>query len=182
MLPNESIINMFTRMKTIINNVDALGRTYINVDTVIKILRSLPKTWEANVMAIREAKDLTKLSLEELIESLMTHEITMEKQELKEKAKEEFDKDNLDKFDSKFYVGIFLGYSSSSKAYRVYNNRTLCFEESIHRVFKETQNDKIFDIVDNINESVQHLSLNDKKHMEVNNKEMNKDQPSPNKQ
>ncbi|KAJ6914350.1 hypothetical protein NC651_016578 [Populus alba x Populus x berolinensis] len=32
-------------------------------------------------MAIREANNLTKLPLEELIGSLMTHKITMEKQE-----------------------------------------------------------------------------------------------------
>ena len=30
-------------------------------------------------------------------------------------------KDNLGKFDSKSDAGIFLGYSNSSKAYRVYN-------------------------------------------------------------
>ena len=30
-------------------------------------------------------------------------------------------KDNLGKFDPKSDVGIFLGYSNSSKAYRVYN-------------------------------------------------------------
>jgi ABC-type uncharacterized transport system permease subunit len=49
-----------------------------------KILRSLLKTWEAKVMKIREAKNLTKLSLEKLIGLLMTHEIIMEKQELEE--------------------------------------------------------------------------------------------------
>jgi hypothetical protein len=46
--------------------------------------------------------------------------------------------DNLDKFYSKFDVGIFLGYSSSSKAYRVYNKKTFCLEESMHVVFEET--------------------------------------------
>ena len=34
-------------------------------------------------------------------------------------------KDNLGKFDSKVDEGIFLGYSTSSKAYRVFNKRTL---------------------------------------------------------
>jgi hypothetical protein len=77
MLPNESIPSMFTIMTTITNSLDALGRIYTNADIVSKILRSLSKTWEAKVMAIREANDLTKLSLEELIGSLMTHEITM---------------------------------------------------------------------------------------------------------
>jgi hypothetical protein len=39
------------------------------------------KTWKANVTTIEEAKNLTKLSLEELISSLMTHEIAMKEQE-----------------------------------------------------------------------------------------------------
>jgi hypothetical protein len=60
----------------------------------------------------------------------------------------------LDKFDLKFNVGIFLGYSSSSKAYRVYNNRTLYLKESMHVTFEKTQNNKIIEILDEINESV----------------------------
>ncbi|KAL5559477.1 hypothetical protein UlMin_035688 [Ulmus minor] len=46
--------------------------------------------------------------------------------------------DDLGKFDSKSDVGIFLGYSSSSKSYRVYNRRTLVVEESMHIVFDES--------------------------------------------
>ncbi|RDX94250.1 putative mitochondrial protein, partial [Mucuna pruriens] len=47
-------------------------------------------------------------------------------------------KDNLGKFDPKSDTGIFNGYSTSSKAYRVYNSRvynsrTLKVEESIHK-------------------------------------------------
>ena len=44
-------------------------------------------------------------------------------------------KDNLDKFNPKFDVGIFLKYSNSSKSHRVYNKRTLVVEESIHVTF-----------------------------------------------
>ena len=58
--------------------LNALGRTYAKFDIVRKLLRSLSRTWEAKVTAIQEAKDLSKLPLEELIGSLMTHEITMQ--------------------------------------------------------------------------------------------------------
>ena len=34
------------------------------------------------------------------------------------------DRENLGKFDAKSDKGIFLGYSTSSRAYRVYNKRT----------------------------------------------------------
>ena len=47
-------------------------------------------------------------------------------------------KDNLGKFDSKADEEIFLAYSTSSKAYRVFNKRTLVVEESMHVVFNET--------------------------------------------
>jgi hypothetical protein len=47
------------------------------------------------------------------------------------------DKDNLGKFHAKSDGGIFLGYSMNSKAYRVYNKRSLTIEESMHVVFDE---------------------------------------------
>ena len=42
------------------------------------------------------------------------------------------DRENLGKFDAKSDEGIFLGYSTSSRAYRVYNKRTKTVMESIN--------------------------------------------------
>ncbi|KAL3510114.1 hypothetical protein ACH5RR_029515 [Cinchona calisaya] len=47
-------------------------------------------------------------------------------------------KENLGKFDKKSDEGIFLGYSSDKKAYRVYNRRTLLIEEVVHVTFDES--------------------------------------------
>jgi len=47
-------------------------------------------------------------------------------------------KDALGKFDPRSDEAIFLGYSSHSKAYKVFNKRTLCIEESVHVLFDET--------------------------------------------
>ncbi|XP_042972981.1 uncharacterized protein LOC122304782, partial [Carya illinoinensis] len=47
------------------------------------------------------------------------------------------DRDNLGKFDAKSDEGIFLGYSTNSKAYRVFNKKTLTVQESMHVVFDE---------------------------------------------
>ncbi|CAJ2637485.1 unnamed protein product [Trifolium pratense] len=52
------------------------------------------------------------------------------------------DKDNLGKFDEKSDEGIFLGYSLTSKAYRIYNKRTLTIEESMHVSFDESNTSK----------------------------------------
>jgi len=65
--------------------VDTLNRTYFNIDIVSKTFMSSLKSQEAKVTTIREVKDLTEHPLKELIDSLMTHEITMEKQELNKK-------------------------------------------------------------------------------------------------
>ncbi|KAM6568740.1 hypothetical protein CsatB_016725 [Cannabis sativa] len=51
---------------------------------VTKILRSLTKAYQGKVVAIQEAKDLSTLPLEELIGSLMNHEIFMNAQEEEE--------------------------------------------------------------------------------------------------
>ena len=44
-------------------------------------------------------------------------------------------KDYLTKFDPKSSEGVFLRYSNTSKAYRVFNLRTLMIEESLNVVF-----------------------------------------------
>ncbi|XP_070004634.1 uncharacterized protein [Nicotiana sylvestris] len=46
-------------------------------------------------------------------------------------------KEVVGNFVAKSDEGIFLGYSFQSKAYKVYNKRTQCVEESIHVIFDE---------------------------------------------
>ena len=88
MKDNETIVEMITRFTEIVNGLEALGKTYKESENVMKILRSLPSKWHTKVTAIQEAKDLTKLPLEELIGSLMTYEINLaNKQQEKKKTK-----------------------------------------------------------------------------------------------
>ena len=47
-------------------------------------------------------------------------------------------KDKLEKFDAKSDERIFLGYSSHSRAYRVFNKRILILEELMYVIFYET--------------------------------------------
>ncbi|RVW73040.1 hypothetical protein CK203_061038 [Vitis vinifera] len=89
MKENETTVEMITRFTDIVNALEALGKTYKESEKVMKILRSLPSVWHTMVIAIQEAKDLTKLPMEELIGSLMTYEINLAKklQESKDKKK-----------------------------------------------------------------------------------------------
>ena len=51
-------------------------------------------------------------------------------------------KDSLGKFDAKAYEGLFLGYSSTSKAYRFFNKNSLKIEEFVHVVFDKSNPQK----------------------------------------
>ncbi|KAL6337946.1 hypothetical protein AAG906_005411 [Vitis piasezkii] len=79
-------------------------------------------------------------------------------------------KDNLGKFDAKSDVGIFLGYSTSSKAFRVFNKRTMVVEESIHVIFYESnhslQERESFDDDLGLETSMGKLQIEDKRQQE----------------
>ena len=44
----------------------------------------------------------------------------------------------MEKFDSRSNEGIFLGFSSTSKAYRVYNKRTMKVMETVNVVINKS--------------------------------------------
>ena len=72
-------------------------------------------------------------------------------------------KNNLGKFDPKSDVDIFLGYSNSSKAYRVYNKKILVVEEFMHVTFDESNPsfaEKVF-VDNNADEELQEESSKD---------------------
>ncbi|GAV81087.1 UBN2 domain-containing protein [Cephalotus follicularis] len=73
----KSIYYMFDRFTNIINLLNSLGKSFSNNDLVRKILRSLPKSLRDKVSAIEEANDLTMLKFEDLLGSLLTHELAM---------------------------------------------------------------------------------------------------------
>lgn len=43
----------------------------------------------------------------------------------------------MGKFDAKFDEGIFFCYSSTIKAYKIYNHKTLIVKGSMHVIFNE---------------------------------------------
>ncbi|GJS01498.1 retrovirus-related pol polyprotein from transposon TNT 1-94 [Tanacetum coccineum] len=67
---DESIDSAFARFNTIITSLKALDEGYSSKNYVRKFLRALHPKWRAKVTAIEESKDLTSLSLDELIGNL----------------------------------------------------------------------------------------------------------------
>nr|GEY14068.1 UBN2 domain-containing protein [Tanacetum cinerariifolium] len=76
---DESIDSAFARFNTIITSLKALDEGYSSKNYARKFLRALHPKWRTKVMAIEESKDLTSLSLNELIRNLKVHEMIIKK-------------------------------------------------------------------------------------------------------
>ncbi|GJR42930.1 zf-CCHC domain-containing protein [Tanacetum coccineum] len=69
----------FARFNTIITSLKALDESYSSKNYVRKFLRVLHPKWRAKVTAIEESKDLTSLSLDEVIVNIKVHEMIIKK-------------------------------------------------------------------------------------------------------
>nr|GEU40909.1 DUF4219 domain-containing protein/UBN2 domain-containing protein [Tanacetum cinerariifolium] len=76
---DESINSVVARFNTIITSLKTLDEGYSNKNYVRKFLRALHPKWRAKVTTIEKSKDLTSLSLDELIENLKVHEMIIKK-------------------------------------------------------------------------------------------------------
>ncbi|GJZ10335.1 zf-CCHC domain-containing protein [Tanacetum coccineum] len=85
----ESIDSGFARFNTIITSLKALDEGFSSKNHVRKFLRALHPKWRAEVMEIKELKDLSSLALDELIRNLKVHEVVMEKDSKIYKGKKE---------------------------------------------------------------------------------------------
>ncbi|GJT87934.1 hypothetical protein Tco_1069651 [Tanacetum coccineum] len=85
----ESIDNAFARFNTIITSLKALNEGFSSKNYVRKFLRALHPKWHAKVTAIEESKDLTSLSLDELIDNLKVYEVIIKKDSKIVKGKRE---------------------------------------------------------------------------------------------
>nr|GEV22458.1 retrovirus-related Pol polyprotein from transposon TNT 1-94 [Tanacetum cinerariifolium] len=86
---DESIDSAFARFNTIITSLKALDEGYSSKNYTRKFLRALHPKWRAKVTTIEESKDLTSLSLDELIRNLKVHEMIIKKDSEIDKAKVE---------------------------------------------------------------------------------------------
>nr|GEY48363.1 zf-CCHC domain-containing protein/UBN2 domain-containing protein [Tanacetum cinerariifolium] len=76
---DECIDSAFARFNTIITSLKAIAKGYYSNNYVKKFLRALHSKWRAKVTTIEDSKDLTSLSLDELIGNLNFHEMIIKK-------------------------------------------------------------------------------------------------------
>jgi len=74
MREDESIQSFFSCVSNIFNQIRSFGDTIEDKKIIPKILRSLPVKYDHIVVVIEESKDLSKLTLVELMGSLEAHE------------------------------------------------------------------------------------------------------------
>nr|GEZ16992.1 serine/threonine protein kinase SRPK1 [Tanacetum cinerariifolium] len=86
---DESIDSVFARFNTTITSPKALDDGYSSKNYVRKFFRAIHPKWRAKVTAIKVSKDLTSLSLNELIKNLKVHEMIIKKDSEIVKAKGE---------------------------------------------------------------------------------------------
>ncbi|XP_073152109.1 uncharacterized protein [Henckelia pumila] len=122
MKDNEEIRTFISRVVEIINQIKSYGDTIEDKKIVEKVLWSLPQKFEHVVAAIEESKDLSKLTMMELMGSLEAHEKRMckfvgpsieqafeSKLKIAEKKKYEGHKDYFIKFDESFSSEVKMG-------------------------------------------------------------------------
>ncbi|XP_073026767.1 uncharacterized protein [Primulina eburnea] len=83
---SESILEYDRRLREIANEAFNVGEAISNERLVSKVLRSLPERFNIKICVIDEAKDTSKMSLEDLISSLRTFEMNLDMQK-KDKGK-----------------------------------------------------------------------------------------------
>ncbi|GJY12182.1 hypothetical protein Tco_0381491 [Tanacetum coccineum] len=76
---DETIDCAFAIFNTIITSLKALDESFSSRNHVRKFLRALPTKWRPKVTTIEKSKDLSTLSLDELIGNLQVYEVVLEK-------------------------------------------------------------------------------------------------------
>ncbi|GJY67478.1 zf-CCHC domain-containing protein [Tanacetum coccineum] len=90
MIPeDESIDNAFAKFNTIITSLKALDEGFSSKNCVRKFLRALHPKWRVKVTTIEDSKNLTTLSLDELIGNLKVYEEVIKKDSETVKSKRE---------------------------------------------------------------------------------------------
>ncbi|XP_074337573.1 uncharacterized protein LOC141674771 [Apium graveolens] len=107
MKSSENIGEFVTGFKTVINEMKRNGESFDDVRVMEKLLRSLTRKFDYVVTSIEESKDLSTISIDELVGSLQAHEQRMNQYD---------DVSHLEKeLQSKVSIGDSSGSSSSAR-------------------------------------------------------------------
>ncbi|GMI71473.1 hypothetical protein HRI_000816600 [Hibiscus trionum] len=133
--PEENIEKMFDRFSTVTNGLKGYGEAIPEEKLIRKLIYSLPESWDSKRTAIIEIKNLKTLKLDELMGSLLTHQI-MKKNKEDEKKREE-----IRAMGEKKLKGLGINTNvmalKSSTCHHVYSSEEKDEEEEIVHLFKK---------------------------------------------
>nr|GEZ26228.1 hypothetical protein [Tanacetum cinerariifolium] len=96
---NEETINSgFTRFNSIMTSLKSLDPDYSSKNNIRMFLRYLPLKWRAKVTAIKEAKYLATLPLEDLIGNLKVYEMTSDDSNSQGESDGDIDEEEVEAF------------------------------------------------------------------------------------
>ncbi|XP_020242592.1 uncharacterized protein LOC109820805 [Asparagus officinalis] len=87
MKQGESVQSFFTQVTTIVNQIRSCGEDLPEKTVVMKVLRSLTTKFDHVVATIKESKDLSTYTFDELMGSLQVHEVRFSRSEVKDDTK-----------------------------------------------------------------------------------------------
>ncbi|VFQ99223.1 unnamed protein product [Cuscuta campestris] len=82
----ESITEFHGRVRYLANEAERLGRPFEEDNLVLKVLRALPESYSVDAKAIRQAHDLKRMTLDQLMGNLETIELAMSEEQRKKKV------------------------------------------------------------------------------------------------
>ncbi|GJX45331.1 ribonuclease H-like domain-containing protein [Tanacetum coccineum] len=161
---SEGLDQIYDRLQKLISQLEIHGENIYQEDVNLKLLRSLPSEWKTHTLIWRNKLDLETLSMDDLYNNLkiyeaehtnvkllrLTHGVSADnfKAHCRKPALNFMRPfgypvtilntiDHLGKFDRNANEGFFVGYSTNSKAFRVFNSRTKIVEKNLHVMFSE---------------------------------------------
>ncbi|VFQ79281.1 unnamed protein product [Cuscuta campestris] len=85
----ESIIEFHGRVRDLANEAERLGRPFEEDNLVLKVLRALPESYSVDAKAIRQAHELKRMTLDQLMGNLETIELAMSEEQKKKKTEKQ---------------------------------------------------------------------------------------------
>ena len=74
MQEDETITKYFDRIALIVNKIRSLGEEFLDARIVEKVLVTLPERFESKISSLEESRDLSQISLVELMNALQAQE------------------------------------------------------------------------------------------------------------
>nr|GEV38016.1 zf-CCHC domain-containing protein/DUF4219 domain-containing protein/UBN2 domain-containing protein [Tanacetum cinerariifolium] len=143
MIPEEeSIDNAFVKSNTIITSLKALDEGFSGKNCVRKFLRALHPKWLTKVKAIEESKNLTTLSLDELIGNLKVYEEVIKKDFKTVKSKREQSRKESSDDDSSTSDSEDEEYAMFIRDFKKFFKRRGRFVRHLHEERKSFQRNK----------------------------------------